>query len=113
MGLIEHAAAHTDQADLVVLSHVETYRDQVQPATPSAVAALIGGAPVDAVSQRLQRLAHMGLLDVTRDRRSFQLTALGCELLLRELVNWSPSEREVRRRDTELLSSFIGSPRRD
>lgn len=109
MGLLDNASNHTDQADLVILNHVETYRDQKQPATPSAVASLIGGAPVAKIRDRLLRLAHYGLIDTTPSGTSFQLTQLGCELLMRDLIGWSPSIREQRRRDLQLISAANGS----
>jgi hypothetical protein len=102
MGLLANAAARTDQADLLLLANVETIRDQQQPATPSAVAALIGGAPVLDVYKRLERLMAYGCLE--RIPTGYQLSEMGAELLRQELVGWSPSSREDRRREAELLS---------
>ena len=103
MTLIDEAARKCDQADLAILAIVETIRDQREPATASAVASLIGGAPVSKVSQRLARLNHYGIVDVTLvGGRSWQLTPLGAELMMREMIGWSPSQREMRRRDYEL-----------
>jgi hypothetical protein len=64
MGLLDVAIAHSDQADLVILNHVETLRDQIQPATPSAVASLIGGAPPVEIARRLDRLSYYGALEL-------------------------------------------------
>jgi hypothetical protein len=107
VGLLDVAIAHSDQADLVILNHVETLRDQIQPATPSAVASLIGGAPPVEIARRLDRLSYYGALELNADR-SYQLTHLGCELLMQELVGWSPSQREQRRRDHELFLASLG-----
>lgn len=110
MGLLDHASMHTDKADLIILSHVETIRDQKQPATPSAVASLIGGAPVRDVSKRMQALWHLQLVELTTDNTDgVQLTELGAELLRRELIGWSPSIREERRRDWSMLRTNLQS----
>jgi hypothetical protein len=106
MSMLDRAAANTDQADLVILSHVETIRDQMQPATASAVASLIGGAPVREIGSRIVRLARMGLVEPSPDV-TWQLTEMGAELLRRELVGWSPSEREERRRWDELMEASL------
>jgi G3E family GTPase len=108
MGLLDQAAKQTDQADLVILSHVETICDQHQPATASAVASLIGGAPVREISKRLVRLSLIGLVDLNQTATSWRLTQFGCEFLMRDLIGWSPSEREQRRRDQELLLAAAG-----
>jgi len=112
MGLLDHATSHTDNADLIILAHVETIRDQLQPATPSAVASLIGGAPVRDIRQRLANLHHLDLIAIAPEAYSWQLTLLGAELLRRELIGWSPSIREERRRDAELTSAAVSSRRR-
>lgn len=105
MTLIDRAAALTDEADLVIMANVETVRDQLQPATASAVASLIGGAPEMEVARRLQRLYILGVLDQVSHSRTlagYQLNDMGCELLMRELIEWSPSAREQGRRDVQL-----------
>lgn len=103
MGMIDHASANTDQADLVILNNVETIKDQMQPATASAVASLIGGAPVNEVYRRLVRLKALQILELDGTyAASFQLTELGVELMRREFHGWSPSEREDRRRAEKL-----------
>lgn len=102
MGLIQDAIARTDQADLLILANVETIRDQVQPATASAVASLIGGAPVPELVRRLKRLHQLGALDVDHDQRTWQLSEMGAELLRQELIGWSPSQREENRREYEI-----------
>jgi hypothetical protein len=110
--LLDKASASTDQADLVILAHVETIRDQEQPATPSAVASLIGGAPVRAVADRMLRLNQMGLIESVGDRNyGQQLTRFGSELLQRDLIGWSPSVREEGRRDAQLTRIINGSRR--
>lgn len=108
MNSIDRALASTDQADLVILANVETIRDQEQPATPSAIASLIGGAPVRDVARRMGRLNAMGLLD--RLVTTYQLTEMGAELLRRGLEGWSPSAREEYRRATLLRSMTNGAP---
>jgi aspartate 1-decarboxylase len=113
MGLLDQAARDVDQADLVILAHVETIRDQKKPATATSVATMIGGAPVRAVATRLLKLRSQQLTERSLDYYgSHQLTQMGCELLLRELVNWSPSMREQRRRDTTLSRAAAESYRR-
>jgi RIO-like serine/threonine protein kinase len=113
MNLLDQAAKFTDQADLVILSHVETIRDQQQPATASAVASLIGGAPRNEISKRLARLARLGLIDASLvGDCSWQLSTMGAEFLQRELIGWSPSNRENRRRDSELYAAVINPSRR-
>lgn len=105
MTLIDRAAALTDEADLIIMANVETLRDQLDPATASAVAALIGGAPEREMARRLQRLYHLGVLDQVAHSSSvvgYQLNEMGCELLMRELIEWSPSAREQGRRDVQL-----------
>jgi hypothetical protein len=102
VALIDDAVSRTDQADLVILANVETIRDQKEPATASAVASLIGGAPVRQVSLRLYKLQHLGCLELTRTQDSYRLTEMGAELLRRELVGWSPSIREENRRNSHL-----------
>src|SRR4051812_49352104 len=109
MSMLDRAAANTDQADLVILSHVETIRDQMQPATASAVASLIGGAPRAEIFKRLERLHRFGTVESAG--RPFplgidgwQLTEMGAELLSRELIGWSPSEQEERRRWGRLMN---------
>jgi hypothetical protein len=105
MGLVDKAAATTDNADLIILANVETIRDQAQPATPSAVASLIGGAPVDEIAKRMLLLAKLGVLEMEEGPpKTYQLSEMGAELLRRELVGWSPSNREERRREASLLS---------
>jgi hypothetical protein len=106
MGSVDYASAHTDQADLVILAHVETIRDQDQPATPSAVASLIGGAPLLEIARRLERLWQLGVVEPARLQAfdTYQLTEMGAELLRRDLVGWQPSEREDRRRWSWLLN---------
>jgi hypothetical protein len=106
MNSVDYASAHTDQADLVILSHVETIRDQEQPATPSAVASLIGGAPLKEISRRLERLWQMGVVEPARLQAfdTYQLTEMGSELLRRDLPGWSPSLREDERRAAWLLN---------
>jgi len=104
MSLLNNAAAKTDNADLVILANVETIRDQSQPATASAVASLIGGAPVREVAKRLHHLAHLGCLEgVPHQDAAYALSELGAELLRRDLIGWSPSKREDRRREMEML----------
>jgi hypothetical protein len=66
MGLLDHAVANTDVADLVILANVETKRDRMQEATPSALASMIGGAPEREITQRLTKMMFLGLLG--RDR---------------------------------------------
>jgi hypothetical protein len=102
MGLLSVAAASTDKADLLLLANVETIRDQQQPSSASAVASLIGGAPVLDVYKRLERLRALGCLE--RSQGGYQLPELGAELLRQELIGWSPSTREDRRREAELMS---------
>lgn len=102
MGLVDQAAARVDAADLIILANVETIRDQEQPATASAVASLIGGAPVMDVLKRLFKLEDLGAVDKTLTSGSFQLTAMGEGLLRREMEGWSPSTREQQRRDDQL-----------
>jgi DNA-binding PadR family transcriptional regulator len=105
MTLLRDAVANTDDADLMVLACVETVRDQEQPATASAVAALIGGAPEGEVLKRLSKMWRLQLLDVqVVNPARYQLTELGAELLRRELVGWSPSNREESRRQDETRS---------
>lgn len=113
MGLLDEAAASTDQADLILLSHVETLREQYEPVTASTVASLIGGAPQQIILSRLHRLTQLGLLEPMPGRTTmFALSAMGAEFLCRELVGWSPSLREQRRRDAKLLSAVTGAYRR-
>jgi hypothetical protein len=108
--LLDQASRNTDQADLIILAHVETIRDQSQPASASAVAALIGGAPVVKINIRLAKLAHMGLLELIEiNPARYQLSEMGAELLRRDLIGWSPSNREDRRRELKLLSAVSGS----
>jgi DNA-binding Lrp family transcriptional regulator len=111
MTMLDEAARRTDQADLVILAHLETIRDQEQPSTASAVAALIGGAPALAVLKRIHRLEDMGLIETAVVYGCYRLTAFGAELLRRELVGWTPSEREERRRD-EQVARALAAPRR-
>lgn len=110
MSLLDQRARETDQADLAILAVVETVRDQQQPATPSAVCALIGGAPYPAIAERLHRLAGLGLLEVDLGHVSlYWVSAMGAELCARELIGWSPSLREQRRRDSMLASAGAGA----
>jgi hypothetical protein len=104
MNLLDKASSSTDQADLIILSHVETIRDQDQPATPSAVASLIGGAPAEVVAKRLGNLWGLQAVEMVpmNPREGFQLTELGAELLRRDLIGWSPSAREDARRTAKL-----------
>jgi hypothetical protein len=111
MNSVDYASAHTDQADLVILSHVETFRDQQQPATPSAVASLIGGAPVRQISQRLARLHNLGLVESDYPVTTYQVTEMGVELLRRDLLGWTPSEREETRRWMAIAHKVNGSSR--
>jgi G3E family GTPase len=113
MGLLDHAAANTDQADLIILSHVETIRDQNQPATASAVASLIGGAPVPEIYNRQLKLVELGCLERFSSSYGFRVTILGEELLRRDLIGWSPSIREARRRESTLASASAGAYRRN
>lgn len=104
MSLIDKAVSNSDKADLVILANVETIRDQEEPATASAVASLIGGAPVREVDRRLRKLVYYGALEADPSNNpSYYLSELGAELLRRELVGWSPSKREDRRREAALL----------
>lgn len=113
MTMIDQAAARLDKADLLLLANVETIRDQQQPAHASAVASLIGGAPVRKVAERLARMHQEGLIEIAPvNYVSYQLTQFGCELLIRELIGWSPSQREQRRRDATLASAAAGAYRR-
>lgn len=102
MSLLGSASSNTDQADLAILAIVETIRDQEQPATASAVASLIGGAPVLMVLKRLWKMNDLGLVEMMVEPGSFQLTELGCELMRRDMVGWTPSLREEARRQLEL-----------
>lgn len=105
MGLLNRAVAHTDAADLIILANVETIRDQEQPATPSAVAALIGGAPVDEIAKRMLLLAKLGCLELqATPPKTYSVSEMGAELLRVELEGWSPSTRENRRRESQLLT---------
>jgi hypothetical protein len=116
MGLLDSAAGHTDKADLIICSIIETIRDQKQPATPSAVASLIGGAPVRDVRRRMIDMTRQWILEVDllpSGKNGAQLTSLGEELLRRELVGWSPSKREARRREATLASASAGAYRQD
>src|SRR3954468_15787452 len=81
VSILSNASANTDQADMAILAMVETIRDQEQPATASAVASLIGGAPEGEIRKRLSKLWYMGLVEDTNDSRSFQLTEMGAELM--------------------------------
>jgi repressor of nif and glnA expression len=108
MTLIDRAAALTDEADLIILANVETIRDQNQPATASAIASLIGGSPVLAILKRIHKMENMGLVEPHSVYGVYQLTEMGCELLRRELVGWSPSAREQARRDKKLRRAFGG-----
>lgn len=101
MGQLSYAAGHTDQADLLLLANVETIRDQLQPATATAVASLIGGAPPRQVAYRLAHLTHLGALEFDCGR--YQLSEMGAELLRQELHGWTPSRREEERREYEVL----------
>jgi RIO-like serine/threonine protein kinase len=110
MSLIDKAAAQLDAADLIILANVETIRDQQQPATANAVASLIGGARGEAIYYRLRKATSLGLLEpISLDLSRYQLTAMGAELLSREMIGWSPSNREQRRRDTQLRSAIAGA----
>jgi len=112
MKLIDRAAALTDQADLVIISNVETLRDQSQPVTATAVASLIGGAPVGEMDRRLRRLTTLGLLEVDPGRTPlYWVSAFGVELCRRELIGWSPSQREESRRDLALRRAVEGKLR--
>jgi hypothetical protein len=112
MTMLDDAARKTDQADLVILSHVETLRDQREPVTAASPAALIGGAPVREMQRRMTRLAQLGLLEVEPGLTPFYwLSAFGAELLRRELIGWTPSEREEQRRDREMIL-VASNPRR-
>lgn len=103
MGLIDRAIADTDIADLVILANVETKRDRMQEATPRAIAQMIGGAPERQITKRLDHLMFLGLVEeLGAFRYRFQLTAMGAELLRREVEGWSPSRREEDRRENEL-----------
>jgi len=104
MTLLSEAVAKIDKADLILLAHVETIRDQMQPATASAVASLIRGAPVMEIAFRLRELHRLGCLEVNHDVPTWQLSELGVEVLRQELIGWSPSEREDRRREREMLA---------
>jgi len=104
MSLLDKATANSDKADLIILSNVETIRDQGEPATASAVAALIGGAPVREIDRRLRKLVYYGCLEADPSNNpNYYVSELGAELLRRELVGWSPSKREDRRREAALL----------
>lgn len=112
MSLLDQRARETDQADLAVMAVVETVRDARQPATPSAVRALIGGAPYRDVTERLHRLWGLGLLEVEPGAVSlYWVSAMGAELCMRELIGWTPSLREQRRRDDQLASAGGGGLR--
>jgi hypothetical protein len=106
MGLLDHAVANTDVADLVILANVETKRDRMQEATPRALASMIGGAPERKIAQRLTKMMFLGLIDeMGAWRYRFQLTEMGAELLRMELEGWSPSRREEERRNSELRNA--------
>jgi hypothetical protein len=108
MTLLDNASAQTDQADLIILSHVETIRDQLQPATPSAITTMIGGAPLREIARRLMRMHLMGLLEPCGGPDyCYQLTEMGAELLRRDLVGWSPSDREEERRWQALRAKSV------
>jgi hypothetical protein len=110
MALLDRRSKQTDQADLAVMAMVETVCDQKQPATASAVAALIGGATEHAVGLRLSKLFQLGLLDeLDVVARRYRVRAMGAELLARDLVGWAPSPREQERRDAQLLSATVGA----
>lgn len=112
MTLLAQVAKSTDQADLVILSHIETLRDQQEPATASAVASLIGGAPVGKIYERMTRLMGLQCLELENTEiRAMQLTELGVEVLRKELLGWSPSRREDQRRERMLLEA-LANPRR-
>jgi hypothetical protein len=102
MTLLSNASSNTDPADLAILAIVETIRDQKQPATASAVAALIGGAPEGEIAIRLHQLWSLQLLECPPTHLSYQLTELGAELMRRDMIGWSPSAREENRRAIEL-----------
>lgn len=110
MSLLDRRSAETDQADMAILAIVETIRDQEQPATASAVAALIGGAPRSDVARRLHRLFYLGLLEEQdTEPARYRVSAMGAELCARDLIGWSPSPREQRRRDAAMLSAVAGA----
>jgi hypothetical protein len=112
MTMLDEAARNTDEADLVILANVEVICDQKQPATASAVASLIGGAPVAEVQKRLTRLTHYGVVQIELGNpHKFWLSLMGVELLQREIEGWSPSVREQRRRDEE-LTAVLSNPYR-
>lgn len=110
MALLDQRSNQTDQADLAVMAMVETIQDQKQPATASAVASLIGGAPVQGVALRLYRLFELGLLDELEvEPAQYRVTAMGAELLARDLRGWTPSIHEQQRRDALMLSANVGA----
>jgi hypothetical protein len=110
MALLDQRSKQTDQADLAVMAMVETIQDQKQPATASAVASLIGGAPVRGVALRLYRLFELGLLDELEvEPARYRVTAMGAELLARDLRGWTPSIHEQQRRDAQMLSANVGA----
>ena len=112
MGLVDNASKNTDQADMAILMMIETVRDQKQPATASAVASLIGGAPVGDVGYRLRKMRHLGLVEEFQasnlDLPTFWLTEMGVELLRRDVEGWSPSPREEQRRADQLRRANQG-----
>lgn len=109
MGLLKQALALTDQADLIILANIETIQDQKQPATSSAVAALIGGAPVGEIHKRMIRLKTLQALELDGIHPgSLALTELGVELLREEMPGWSPSGRETRRREAAMRRALNG-----
>lgn len=110
MSLLDQRARETDQADNAIMAIVETIRDARQPCTPSAVSVMIGGLPYREAARRLHRLAGLGLLEIEPGHVSmYWLSAMGAELMVREMVGWSPSQREQRRRDSQLASAGAGA----
>lgn len=113
MTLLDQAVRDTDDADLVILALVESLRGRGRIAEPTEVARQIAGAPRPQVVRRLERLAHIGLLEQLPGR-GYAVSLMGAELLLREVGGWEPSPREMTRRDSLALSAAAGAiaPRR-
>lgn len=107
MTLLDERAAQVEPADLLIMAMVETIHARDKHCVPESIHALIGGLTVAEAAKRLRRLAQLGLLEEEMAGIGlYWVSVMGAELLAREMPGWSPTEREVIRRDNYLRSAM-------
>jgi hypothetical protein len=112
MSKIREARAAMDVADYVVAAMVESKRTSEGVngyANPVTIAALIGGATRDDIRLRLRKMKRLGVLEMSCVEPTYQVTNLGCQLLLEDVGSFEPTKKEVERRDRELAEAVTRS----